>query len=57
MDDFIRRARSYFKVVALIAVILSIFLSALVYVLGKASFICLDPKYCANLSRRLIEEP
>jgi len=57
MDDFFPKARKYFKVGALIALILSMLLSVLVYLLQKASFICLDPKYCANLDRPLIQVP
>jgi hypothetical protein len=57
MDDFFRSARNYVKLGAWGALILSILLAALVYFLQKASFICLDPKYCSNLSRRLIEAP
>lgn len=57
MDDFFHSARNYLRFGVWGALVLSILLSALLYFLQKTSFICFDPKYCANLDRPMIEVP
>ena len=54
-DEFIEKAKKYFKVGGILAVILSILISIFLYYLYRFTFICFDPELCGKADRPMIQ--
>jgi hypothetical protein len=50
MEDFFVNLRKYFRMGSILAIILSILITIMLYILNKASFICFDPDLCSKMN-------